>query len=87
MICYLIYNRFTAAERTVTALAERLEREGVEVELVDADTPRGVQLAENYDLLGRPAVLLVKDDGAPLQSWQGEDQLPSPSDVAYLAHA
>lgn len=67
-------------------LADRLKREQVEAQLLDADSPRGIQLAENYDILGRPAVALVKDDGSPVQVWQGQDSLPSPADVAYLAH-
>ena len=86
MICYLLYNRNTHGERLTSELARRLEREDVGTDLIDADSPRGVQLAESYDLLGRPAVLLIKNDGAPMQSWQGEDQLPSPADIGYLAH-
>ena len=85
MIAYLLYNGKTQTERTVAELAERLTREQIENELIDADSPRGIQLAEHYDVMGRPAVLLVKGDGSPMQVWQGEDSLPSPSDVAYLA--
>ncbi|MBW4061773.1 hypothetical protein HJC99_04365 [Candidatus Saccharibacteria bacterium] len=86
MICYILYNRNTPGERQVADLAKRLEREDVETDLLDADSPRGVQFAESYDLMARPAAILIKNDGAPLQSWQGEDQMPSPSDVGYLAH-
>jgi len=86
MIAYVLYNKDTAAERQAADLCERLKREQVETELLDADTPRGVQLAEHYDVTGRPAVLLVTGDGTPMQIWEGEDSLPSPSDVAYLAH-
>lgn len=86
MMVYLLYTKNTAAERTVTELGERFKREQLEPELLDADSPRGIQLAENYDILGRPAVLLLKADGAPIKVWQGEDGLPTPSEVAYLAH-
>lgn len=85
MIAYLLYNKNTAAERTVTDYCERLKAEQINAELLDADTPRGIQLAENYEIMGRPAVLLVKDDGAPVQVWQGADSLPPVSEVAYLA--
>ena len=85
MICYLLYNRDTTGQRTAEDLAKRIELEDVETELVDADSPRGIQLAENYDVMDRPAVLLVKEDGAIMQVWQG-DQLPPPTDVGYLAH-
>ena len=84
MICYLLYNRQTSAERVVAELSDRLEHEGVAYELVDADSPRGIQLAENYDIMARPAVLVVKDDGAPVQVWQG-DELPPLADITYLA--
>ncbi len=86
MIAYLLYNRRTPGERRIEDLAKRLEPLQVATDMIDADSPRGVQLAENYDLMGRPAVLLVRDDGSPLQAWQGEDQLPSPHDVSYMAH-
>ncbi len=86
MIAYVMYNKGTPAEGAATDLVERLGREQVEAQLLDADSPHGIQLAESYDILARPAVVLIKDDGTPLQVWQGEDGLPSPSDVSYLAH-
>jgi hypothetical protein len=86
MIAYVLYNKATAAERGAAELVARLETEQVEAELVDADSRRGIQLAESYEIMGRPAVVLVKDDGSPLGVWQGEDGMPAPADVAYLAH-
>jgi hypothetical protein len=86
MIAYVLYNRDTPAQRIAEDLCERLKREQVESELLDADSPRGIQLAENYDIVGRPAVMLARTDGSPAQIWQGEEGLPSPADVAYLAH-
>lgn len=86
MITYVLFNRGTAHERTTADLHERLKKEQLDTELVDADSPRGIQLAENYDVLGRPAVILVRDDGSPIQVWQGVDSMPSPSDVAYFSH-
>jgi hypothetical protein len=86
MIAYVLYNLGSETERLATDLAKRLETEQVDVELIDADSPRGVQLVENYDIVGRPAVALIRDDGSPAQIWQGVDQMPSPPDVGYLAH-
>jgi hypothetical protein len=86
MIAYVLYNRDTPAQRVAEDLCERLKREQVESELIDADSPRGVQLVEHYAIMGRPAAVLVREDGSPVQVWQGEEGLPSPSDVAYLAH-
>jgi hypothetical protein len=86
VIAYVLFNKDTPAERVAADLAERLVREQVDAQLLDADSPRGIQLVENYDILGRPAVALIRDDGTPMQIWQGEDGLPAPSDVAYLVH-
>ena len=85
MIAYVLFNKNSANERVAARLAARLKDEQVETELLDADSPRGIQLTENYDVLGRPAVVLVRSDGTPTQVWQGEDSLPTPSDVGYLA--
>jgi hypothetical protein len=86
MVAYVLYNKQTPGERTAEDFAKRLEGEQVEVELLDADSPRGIQMAEHYDIMGRPAVALVREDGSPVQVWQGEDGMPTPADVSYLAH-
>ncbi len=86
MIAYVLYNKATQNEGLASAFAKRLEDEQVDNELVDADSPRGIQLAEAYDVMDRPAVLLMKADGSPVQVWQGADGLPAPSEVAYMAH-
>ena len=86
MIAYVLFNKETPAERQAEDMAKRLEEEQLEVELLDADTARGIQLVENYDILGRPAVALIRDDGSPVQIWQGVEGMPTPSEVSYLAH-
>jgi hypothetical protein len=86
MTIYLLFNRNTAAERRLQELAKRLAPLQIEAELLDADSPRGTQLTEHYDIMGRPAVLIVSNDGSPRQIWQGEDQVPSPADISYYAH-
>jgi hypothetical protein len=86
MIAYVLFNRETPGERLASQLVERLEAEEVDAELLDADSARGIQLVESYDILGRPAVLLMREDGTPMQIWQGEDSMPAPSDIAYLVH-
>jgi hypothetical protein len=86
MMVYVLYGRDTPEQRRVEDLAKRMHDEQLDTELVDADSPRGVQLAENYDVMARPAVILVGPNGSPVQVWQGAESLPSPGDVAYLAH-
>jgi hypothetical protein len=85
MKAYVLFNRDTPTERQASDYAGRLNDADVDAELLDADSARGIQLAENYDILGRPAVALMREDGSPLQIWQG-DELPSITDVSYLAH-
>jgi hypothetical protein len=85
MVIYALYNKGTSGERLVSLFADLLKHEQIEVELLDADSAQGVGLAETYDILGRPAVLLIKDDGAPVKTWQGEDAMPTPGEVAFLA--
>lgn len=87
MRIYLLYNRQTPGERQVQDIARELEREPVEVELMDADSARGVQLVENYDVMGRPAIMLVREDGSPVQIWQNSEQFPTARELGYLAHS
>ncbi len=86
MITYLLYNRQTPGERQMQELLERLEPLQVTAELLDADSPRGIQLAEHYDVLARPAVVMVREDGSPVQVWGDPEQLPPPNEISYLSH-
>ncbi|HEY6736436.1 MAG TPA: hypothetical protein VI322_01840 [Candidatus Saccharimonadia bacterium] len=86
MTTYLLYNLGTPAGRWANETAEALKQEQVSVELLDADSPRGIELAQHYDVLGRPAIVMVRDDGSPVQVWQGQDGLPQLADVVYYAH-
>lgn len=85
MVIYVLYNKGTPGERLATQFESDLEREQIEVELLDADSPHGAEMAETYDIMGRPAAVLLKSDGAPVKVWQGEDGLPPVSEIAYLA--
>jgi len=85
MVIYVLYNKGTPGEGLATQFEASLKLEQIEVELLDADSPRGIGVAETYDILGRPAVVLLKSDGAPVKVWQGEEGLPPASEIAYLA--
>lgn len=85
MKAYLLYNRDTEGEGVARRLSKELEAAGVEAELTDADSPFGTEFAEHYDIMGRPAVALIREDGSPVQVWQGED-MPAIPDISYLAH-
>jgi hypothetical protein len=86
MVAYLLYNRQTPGEGQMAELGRQLATAQVDCKILDADSPEGIGIAEHYDILGRPAAILVRDDGSPVQSWQGDDQLPNASEISYLAH-
>ena len=86
MTTYLLYNQGTPYQSQMEELARRLEPLQVQAELIDADSPRGIQLAEHYDVMARPAILLVRTDGSPVQIWAGPEQIPAPNDISYMAH-
>ena len=67
-------------------MKKRLQEAEVDVEMMDADSPGGIGMAETFDILGRPAVLLVRDDETLVRAWQGSDELPPVSEISYLAH-
>ena len=87
MTVYLLYNKATAAERKMAQLSEKLQEAKVNFELVDADSPAGIAVAENYDVLARPAIILTSHDGGVLEVWPREDQFPSVGELAYRDRA
>lgn len=84
MIAYLLYTKDSPMERESKQFSERLATFQVDSKLVEADSPEGISLTENYDLTSRPALALVSSDGSLIDRWQG--QLPLAEDVSYLAH-
>lgn len=54
---------------------------GYDLELVDLNTRSGADLARLYDVMEYPSVLVTRDDGQLMKSWQGQ-QMPLMSEVA-----
>ena len=46
-------------------------RTGKTLELLDYDSPKGLELAQVYDITSQPAILALKDDGALQNYWLG----------------
>gem|GEM_PF-6635982 len=67
-------------------LADRLARRAVKTQLVDADSLDGLRLVELYDLMIRPSVIVVRDDGNLVQSWADQEQLPTVEEISYFSH-
>lgn len=52
-----------------------------DIELTDVDSSEGTALAELYDVMDYPTVIVSKDDGQLIKSWTGTP-LPLVNDVA-----
>lgn len=85
MICYLLYTKNSPEERQVQDLAQQLQKSQVETKLVESDSAEGISISDLYDLTARPAVVLVRGDGSPIERWQ-DGHLPLATDISYLAH-
>ncbi len=84
MITYLLYTKNSPMQREVEHLAGVLEQFRVNTQLIEADSPQGISLTENYDMPQRPSVIVVRDDGSFVQAWQGE--LPPAEEISYHFH-
>lgn len=82
MTAYVFYTAGSSKERDVSRFKDELERAKIAVRLLDADSSEGVRLSELYDVLARPAVVLVRQDGQLAAKW---DELPPVADLSYLA--
>jgi hypothetical protein len=85
MIAHILYTKNSPMERDVERFVRRLDTLRVQTKLVEADSPEGIRLSELYDLMARPAVALVSNQGTMVEKWQGE--MPLAEDVSYLAHS
>ena len=81
MVTYILFNRNTEGERQSQQLGKELDLRKVEYELIDADSAQGISIAEMYDVLARPAVVLAGPNGAEIQKW--DHYWPTASDIAY----
>lgn len=67
----------TDSTRAVTDFLRDLERQtGHQLEVVDPESPEGVDLCATYDIFDWPAIIALSDDGVMQKSWRG---LPLPT--------
>lgn len=76
----LIYRDKSTHSLVVDEFKINLKSRGIEFEELDVDSIEGQMKCKAYDIMGYPAVLATKDDGALLKLWQG-DPLPTINDV------
>lgn len=55
------------------------------LEVLNVDSRDGDATASLYDIMQYPAILVLRDDGQVLKSWEGES-LPMMSEVAYYTY-
>ncbi len=65
----------------LTKLVRELKRRHVQLELVDINSRDGSAQAQLYDVFAAPAIILTRDDGAPVASWR--HSLPQVDDLSY----
>ena len=75
----ILYTQNSPADREIEYLMKRLASVRILADLVDADSKEGVAVAELYDVMARPAVVVTDSDGRLVQKWQSE--LPRAEDV------
>ena len=63
----------------LNGLKKNLAINKVRVQEVDADSPSGIGMAESYEILSFPAVLLLGEDGVVQKVWQGH--LPANNEI------
>ena len=54
------------------------------LDVVDIDSQEGTAIAQTYAIVNYPAIMVTRDDGNVVESWQGEE-LPKVEDVRYYA--
>lgn len=64
----------------------RLRHDANNMEVVDADSRDGSAEAALYGVTAYPAIIVLRDDGSILQSWEGES-LPLMDDLAYYTYS
>ncbi len=57
----------------------------LKTEVLDVDQREGSATATLYDVMRYPSILVLRDDGSEVYSWEGEDNIPRLSDVASYA--
>lgn len=83
----IVYRPRSESARRVEEFAHDIERQhNVKPELINVDTREGVAQLAVYDVLQHPAIFVLKDDGALIQHWVG-DQMPLMGEVAAFARS
>lgn len=80
----VLYRPGSEQARAVEDFKRELDRDKLEIQMVDVDTREGIVLAELHDIMQFPSVIATRSDGSITQSWIGV--LPLVKEVGYFAH-
>lgn len=79
----VFYKDNTDTTRVVTDFLRDVERQtGHTLEVVDPESPEGVDLCATYDLWQWPAIMAISDDGMMQKLWSGLP-LPTIKDLSF----
>lgn len=83
----VLYRPNSEYARVVEQFVRDFERRGsgVEIELVDFDTPAAQSTSVLYGIMQHPTILALRDDGQLMKQWQGPD-MPLQDEVASYLH-
>lgn len=84
MKAVILYKPNTELDSSVQAYAREFAREtGRTLSLIDSDSVQGVEIANLYDILQSPAIIVLRDDGSYVASWLERDKWPTISELSY----
>lgn len=79
----VIYKDNTDYAREVTDyLRDFKQQTGHDLEILDPESPDGVDFCRTYDILRFPSLIAISDEGQMQNIWQGTP-LPTISEVSY----
>lgn len=86
MKAIILYQPNTELETSIQEYVREFAQETARtIELIDSNTPSGVEIAKSYDILQFPALVAVKDDGSYIESWAERDKWPTISELSYYS--
>lgn len=80
----ILYKPNSETARSVQEYVREFTRQtGRTIELIDAESVKGVELAKVHDIMQFPAILVFKDDGSYISSWVERESWPTVSELSY----
>ncbi|MCY4010535.1 MAG: hypothetical protein OXF30_00485 [Candidatus Saccharibacteria bacterium] len=72
MKIYLFYRPQVGMDLAIDTFLKLLDRHKSKLQVINVDSRQGDQLSRLYDLMDYPSVVVVRDDGVQVESWQGK---------------